>query len=449
MAANLSSKTGVLALTALLFACTNGEAILQGERLTPRAAMNGEDAQASAEADKAAPLATGAASVPVSLPAARGGDWTHRAGNGQHNPGNAAYSGALAQVWAANIGKANSRKNRGAADPIVAGGRIFTLDSGATVAATAPNGGALWQADLMPASDHAGDGSGGGLAYGEGLLFATTGYGEIIALNPASGGVIWRQKVGSAIGGAPAVAAGKVFAVARDGSTWAVDAKTGKVAWQLPGSPSVSGVTGASSPATDGTTVYFPLSNGVIRAIKAADGTPAWIEAVGGRRLGRAFGAFSDVTGDPVIAGGTLYAATSAGATSAMDAKTGQQIWHAGEGASSPVVVTGNAIFMANDEDQLVRLDAASGAVVWRIDMPYYLKDKAKRRKAIHAYYGPVLAGGRLIVASSDGVLQSFDPASGRMIGQADLPGGAASAPVVAGGVLYVVSGSGKLLAFR
>jgi outer membrane protein assembly factor BamB len=60
-----------------------------------------------------------------------------------------------------------------------------------------------------------------------------------------------------------------------------------------------------------------------------------------------------------------------------------------------------------------------------------------------------VLAGGRLVVVSSDGFVRSFDPASGTFLGAAELPGGAASGPAVAGGTLYVISRKGQLHAFR
>ncbi len=102
-----------------------------------------------------------------------------------------------------------------------------------------------------------------------------------------------------------------------------------------------------------------------------------------------------------------------------------------------------------NDEDQLVRLDAGSGAVIWRVDLPYYLKDRLARRKTIYAYHGPILAGGRLVVTGSSGAVQSFDPASGQLVASVPVAGGAASGPAVAGGVLYVVSANGQLLAFR
>jgi sugar lactone lactonase YvrE len=46
-------------------------------------------------------------------------------------------------------------------------------------------------------------------------------------------------------------------------------------------------------------------------------------------------------------------------------------------------------------------------------------------------------------------LIRQFDPTSGALIGQVDLPGGAASGPVVAGETLYVLSKNGQLHAFR
>ena len=72
-----------------------------------------------------------------------------------------------------------------------------------------------------------------------------------------------------------------------------------------------------------------------------------------------------------------------------------------------------------------------------------------RKQSKVWNHYGPVLAGGKLYVASSDGYLRVFDPASGALIGTAEIPGGAAAAPAVAGQTLYVVSHDGQLIAFR
>lgn len=428
---------GALAILAFIAGCTDGELILDGERQDVRGASIATDT-------------AGAQATPIALPGAvTNADWTHRAGNAGHRAGHVALAASLTPVWAAPIGAGDGRKNRISADPVVAGGRIFTMDAEATVTATGTNGAAIWQVDLTPSSDRAGDASGGGLAFGEGRVFATTGFGELVALDPASGAVVWRQRFDAAVGGAPAVSDGRVYVVARDASAWAVRASDGKVEFVLPGTPSTSGVMGVAAPAVDARQVVFPFSSGQLISVAKDSGIGLWGAYVAGQRRGRAYASLADLTGDPVIADGVVYAGTSAGRLSAVNADTGLTVWTVRDGAMSPVVVAGGAVFFVNDEDQLMRLNAGDGAEIWRIDMPYFTKDKDKKRRAIYAHYGPVLAGGRLVLASSDGLIRSFDPASGALISTVEMGDGAASAPVVAQGVLYVVTKDGKLRAFR
>jgi outer membrane protein assembly factor BamB len=77
------------------------------------------------------------------------------------------------------------------------------------------------------------------------------------------------------------------------------------------------------------------------------------------------------------------------------------------------------------------------------------VSDRPRRQAERYAHYGPVVAGGRVIVASGDGVIRQFDPVAGGLLAQVALPGGAASAPIVAGGTLYVMNRDGQLVAFR
>lgn len=437
------SGCGALALVAALSACGEKEVILQGVRQDPMTAEIGTEPDPNALAPQ--PVVA----QPIGVPAARSNaEWTHRGGTVTHEIGNVALGSSLTPIWAANIGEGENRKHRITADPVVSGGRVFTLDSRALVSATGTNGATLWQVDLTPGADRADDASGGGLAAGEGRVFVTTGFGELVALDPASGAIVWRQRFDAAPAGAPAVSDGNVFVTARDGSAWSVRASDGKVNWTLPGTPG-AGVTSGTSPAVDGRQVIFPFSTGLMVATDKTNGQSLWTAFAAGERQGRAYASVRDVTGDPVISGGMVYAGTSSGRTVALNADTGLPVWSAGEGAVSPPLVFGGSVFVVNDEDQLVRLNAADGTVIWRVDLPYYLKDRLGKRKTIYTYYGPILAGGRLVVTTSAGFVQSFDPASGSLVSSAELAGGAASGPAVAGGTLYVVSANGQLVAFR
>ncbi|MGO4855178.1 outer membrane protein assembly factor BamB family protein [Phaeovulum sp. W22_SRMD_FR3] len=441
----LTQRIGLVSLLALATACAPKEPILQGERLAPRDLLTGVVAGPSAT-----PV-PGAALPALRLPGVQANaEWTHRAGNAAHDLVQAALpGGGLTPVWSANVGTGGGRKHRITADPVVGAGRIYTLDSRSDVTATATNGATLWTADLSPASESADDASGGGLAYDAGTVYATTGFGELIALDAATGAVRWRQDFDAAVGGAPTVRDGMVYVVARDASGWAIRASDGRVQWQLPGTPSPSGVTGVSAPAANATTVVFPFASGEMVTSLRKSGLNLWTAKVAGARLGRAYASVTDLTGDPVIVGNVVYAGSSAGKLGAFDLATGERIWTAPEGAVSPVQVAGGSIFLVSDESQLMRIDAATGDALWSVALPYFTKEKVKKQNEIVAHYGPVLAGGRLFVASGDGALQAFDPATGALLGQAAIPGGASSAPVVAGGTLYVLGENAQLHAFR
>ena len=433
----------------LLSGCAVRERILEGERFDLRA-----DLTASEPVEGGAPVIDTTNDIanraePIGLPAAQANaDWTQRAGNVRHLTHHASLTGAPARVWTADIGAGNGRRERLIAAPVVAGGRVFAIDAESRVTAVTTGGAVLWSVSLVPDYDSSAL-SGGGLAYGDGRLFATTSYGEIVALDPASGAVAWRQRLTSTITGAPAVDGGVVYAVGRDSSGWAVRADNGRVIWTVPGTPAATGMIGSAAPAVSGTAVLFPFASGEVAAVDRTTGTPMWVSTVAGGRLGRAYAGVSEITGDPVVAGAVTYVGNQSGRTIAVETETGKLLWTARDGAYGPVLPVGNSVFLVNDEARLVRLDAATGATIWSVDMPYFLKDKPQKRQRITTHYGPVLAGGRLVVVSGDGLVRLFNPVDGAMTGSAEIPGGAAAQPALAGGLLFVLGGKGQLHAFR
>lgn len=436
-------------LLALLAACGDREVILQGERFPIRADL-ADSLPVEGEPAPVAPPPAENLSLPISLPAQVSTDWTHRAGNARHLMPHAALSATPQRVWSADIGAGSSRKNRIAAAPVVADGRVFAIDAGTQVTATSVSGGTLWSVDLTADFDKGGGQSGGGLAVAGERLFVATGYGEVVALQASSGAVLWRQRVDAPVSGAPATDGEAVYVSGRDGSAWAINAADGKVIWQVVGTPGITGYVGTAAPTVGDRAVIFPTSAGDLMAVlKIGGGTKIWQASLAGKRLGRAYAFSADVTGDAVIDGKVLYAGSAAGRTVAMSASSGERIWSAGEGALGPVAVAGGSLFLVNDEAELVRLDASTGEVIWAVPMPYFTNDKIKRRKGIHAHYGPILAGGRVMVVSSDGLLRAFNPEDGSLTHTAEIPGGAAAQPAVSGGTLFVVGGNGQLHAFR
>jgi outer membrane protein assembly factor BamB len=437
------------AAVALLAACER-EVILPGERFAVRTPLE-LSVPVEGEALPVAPPDQPENQLrPIGLPAmGANGEWSQRGGNALHASPHGTLSSTPQLVWAMDIGAGNSKRNRITAAPVVSGGVVFGMDALAQVTAVSVSGAALWRADLTADFDRGGAQSGGGLAVAAGRVYAATGYGEVVAMDAASGGVVWRQRLGAPAAGAPAVAGGAVYQMSADGTGWALDAGSGRVNWTLPAAKNQLASDTGAAPAVSGTNVIFPFSAGVMIAVAADDGTPLWQAAITGNRLGRAFANSGDITGDPVVSGGVVYVGTAAGRTGAFREETGERVWTAEDGAVNPGLVFGGSVFVVSDDGALVRMDAGTGERIWATPLPGFAEAKPRRFNQFYAHFGPVLAGGRLVTVSSDGLLRQYDPASGAVVGSVPVPGGAASNPALAGGMMYVVTARGQLLAFR
>ncbi|MDT0682753.1 PQQ-binding-like beta-propeller repeat protein [Roseicyclus sp. F158] len=429
------------ALASLALTGCNRETILPGERVGVRDVLDMGRVEGELP-----PAGARAFAAPAQV---NHSEWTHRNGTARHEIQHPALGASLSRIWTANIGEGDTRKQRITADPVVSGGRVFTLDSVSTVSAHSTSGALLWSRNLRPAGESSRGASGGGLAIGGGRLFVSTGYGELRALDPATGAEMWEQEFDGPISGAPTVMGDLVYVSTRDARAFAVGAANGRLQWQVAAAPTDSVMVNGAGPAASGAAVVFPFGSAELVTTLPRGGLQIWNATLAGKRLGRAWAGVTDITGDPVIDGNVVYAGSPSGRVAAFELGTGERLWTAREGAMSPVWPAGGSVFLVSDINELVRLDAATGQKIWANPLPFFTNDAPKRRRDIYTHYGPILAGGRLWVGSSDGLLRAFSPETGALAAQVELPGGASTNPVVAGGTLYIVSGSGQLHAYR
>lgn len=389
-------------------------------------------------------------SAPISIPRARAfSSWTHRGGDIDHAPDHAELGSALALAWTADIGGGNDRRHRVTAEPVAARGQIYTLDSTGTVSALNAQGDIVWQSSVSPSSEPM-DASGGGLAVDGETLYVTSAFGALHALETETGNTRWTQDLDASGVAAPTVAGGIVYVGGGDSRAWAINASTGRINWTFSGVPSDQSFAGGASPAVGRSLAIFPFANGDVQAVFRRGGFNRWNASVSGTREGFAVNKISEIAADPVIDNGRVYVGNFSGRIAAFNGTTGNRIWTAEQGANGSILPVGrNDLFTITDQNQLIRLSAKDGSVVWSKQLPHFLNENVKRRAEVVVHYGPVLAGGRLIVASSDGVLRQFSATDGSALASVELPAGAASNPIVVDEVLYVVTAKGQLAAFR
>ena len=375
--------------------------------------------------------------------------WTHQGGNAQHIASHAELPAELTLRWSRQIGAGDAKRHQISAAPVAQAGQLYTIDSQSMVTALDETGSILWQTKLGRSSDQLTDASGGGLAVRGTQLFVTTGFGTVVALDTASGAQLWSQDLASYGGASPTVYEDLLYIAARDGAAWAIDTTNGRIEWQLAGPTVAASHTGGPGPAVSDKYAVFPFGSGDVLASFRRGGLRSWSSGLSGARLGLASTQVRDLTGQPVIEGASVYLASSVGRMAAVDLNTGLRIWTAKQGSQGHILIAGSAVFAVSDASNLIRLSKDDGTLIWSIPLPEFTKKSVKSRAKIHAHYGPILAGGRLILASSDGLIRQFNPADGTLVSTVDLPGGAASAPIVVNGALYVLNTKGDLLAFR
>ncbi|MDH3580327.1 MAG: PQQ-binding-like beta-propeller repeat protein, partial [Hyphomicrobiales bacterium] len=174
-----------------------------------------------------------AARKPVSISAPqRNTDWSQPGGVATNAPGHLQVSGGLGTSWRADVGEGSSDKGRLTASPIVYQGKIFAIDTRGRVAAfSASGGGRVWRVDLAPENEKGEEGFGGGLAVDEGRLYATTGFGTAVALNPANGEVLWTRNIGTPVRSSPTAVGGKLYFVSADSRLFCLSGKDGADVW--------------------------------------------------------------------------------------------------------------------------------------------------------------------------------------------------------------------------
>ena len=389
------------------------------------------------------------AAVPMALPAATANaDWAQSGGSPSKLVEHVALGNAIAPAWSSAIGAGSTKSRRLGGGPVVAGGRVYTIDTlGAVRAHDAATGATVWAARFGDAKGNENILYGGGVAVDGGRVYATNGFGHVAALDAATGAVAWTVRPGGPLRGAPTVADGSVYIISQDNQIFALKAADGTTAWSASAALEVAGVFGNGAPAVDRGTVVAGFSSGELNAYRYENGRMVWQDALSRTSISTGVGALSDIDADPVIAGSIVYALGQGGRMVALDLTSGQRVWELNMAGIATPWVAGDWLFAVNDKAQLIAVQRMSGKIRWISQLPRWLKESKKTGQI--NYYGPVLAGDRLIVAGSNGALIQVDPATGTVQSQGSVGGGVRFQPVVAGGSLYLMTEEGRLLAYR
>ena len=440
-----SVRTKFVVLTLAALAASGCSIFKKG---TPKTPVLGERvAVLTAELDVAVDPAT--AALPFSLPEpVTNTEWGQSGGNAAKSMGHVALGQSLGEAWEVSIGKGGTLSQRLASSPAVGDGKVFTIDTQATVRAfDASTGATAWSTQFGTDKNNNVSLFGGGVAYGNGRVYATNGLGYVAALDARNGGIIWQVHPTGPLRGAPTVVGESVYVITQDNQIYALKASDGSTDWSQSAALEIAGMFGSASPAVGQGTVVAGFSSGELNAYRYENGRLVWQDQLARTSIRTSVASISDVDADPVIDSGQVIAVGQGGRMVSIDLLSGQRQWELNIAGISTPWVAGEWIYVATDDGKIICVSRSNGKIRWIAQAPAFRHEK-KKAGPIN-YVGPILAGGRLIVASSEGALINIDPSNGSFQSQTSIRGSVHLPPVVANNMLYILDDDGRLHAWR
>ena len=388
------------------------------------------------------------ANVAVTLPPANINEaWAQPGGNASKSPGHVELSQGLKRIWTASVTGANPRA-RLAASPVMSDGRLYVVDTTARVTAFDANTGAqIWSNALEVKNDGKSSRYGGGVSATATNIFATNGVGDVASLAADTGALVWKKRPAGPLRGAPTLSNGNLYVMTQDNQIYALRQSDGEPQWNEAGPVAASGIFGVGAPAAAQGTVIAGYSSGELAAYRYENGRSLWSDTLSRTAMSTSVSTLTDIDADPVIDRGRVFALGKGGRMASYELVSGQRIWEINiAGISTPVAV-GDWVFVMTDEAKLLCVARSSGNVRWISKLQRFKNEKKK--KGPISWYGPILAGGRLIVANSHGAIWSISPDEGAATEVFDVKNDVSLAPIVANNTLYILDDSGRISAFR
>ena len=380
-------------------------------------------------------------------PAITNAAWSQSGGNASKNIGHIALGASPTTAWTAQIAGSSSRA-RLASAPVASDGRVFVIDTDAQINAfDLASGKRVWAVDFSVKGDGRPSVFGGGVSILGDRIYATNGVGEVAALNASDGEIIWRVKPAGPLRGSPTLAFNSAYVMTQDNQLFALNAANGEVLWSEAASNRQAGVFGVAAPAAGQATIIAGFSSGELSAYRFENGTNVWSDALARTRISTAVATLSDIDADPIIDRGRVYALGEGGRMAAYQLTVGQRIWEINIAGTSTPALAGEWLFALTDDAKLLCIARTTGKVRWIAELQRW-KSPKKKTGAI-SWTGPILAGNRLIVASSEGEVTAIAPSDGSITPMYDLGKAVTVSPIVVDNTLIILDDSGKISAFR
>jgi outer membrane protein assembly factor BamB len=337
----------------------------------------------------------------------------------------------LSRRWSINVGNGQGSKYNQLA-PVVDGSVIFAAsENGDLVAVDIASGDLLWRVRTRETIT-------GGVGAGNGLVMLGTQDAEVLVFDQSDGSQLWRAPVTSEVLSAPQTNGDVVALQTVDDKLVAFDARTGERRWIYEATLPVLTLRGTSKPIFVADAVIAGFSNGTLVAVSADNGIWRWEERVAVPQGRYDIDRVIDIDGDLLLDNNVILAASYQGNVMGFDVRTGRIVWGMEASSYRGLAQGFGNLYMATDRGHVIAVRTNTDSEVWRND-----------ELDLRQLTSPTPIGNYIAVADFEGYVHLMSQIDGRIVGRTRMDNdGVRARPVASGNTLYVYGNSGRLTAF-
>jgi outer membrane protein assembly factor BamB len=338
---------------------------------------------------------------------------------------------AVERVWSASLGGGEPELRIGLA-PATDGERVYAASRDGDVLAIDPESGRiLWRVRTKAALA-------GGPGAGSGHVALGTTNGEVMLLDAASGDRKWQVPVGGEVLAAPALSPDVVVVRTVAGVLVGLSVADGRQLWREDQQIPRLTLRGTGAPVIVDNTAVCGFDNGRVVAVDLRNGDVLWDQLVAPARGRTELERLVDIDSAIKVSGADLFVVSFQGRAAMLALDTGQAWWSRELSSHRGLDFDEDRLFVAGSEGAVIALARRSGAELWRQD--------GLRLRRLSA---PAAVGGHVVVGDFEGYLHWLAVEDGQFAARVKAGDRLSNAPLVVGQTVVVQDDKGRVSAYR
>jgi outer membrane protein assembly factor BamB len=338
------------------------------------------------------------------------------------------------KLWSEGVGGGKKQiKLRLGLGPAIDNGIVFAAShKGEIVAVALDTGRNVWVKKLkVPIS--------AGPAAGSGIVVAGSSKGAVIALDGATGRQLWRAQINSELLSSPAISEKVVVIRSVDGRLHGLDTHSGTELWSVEQQVPRLSLRGTAIPIVAKEVAISGFDNGKVMAVSLNTGDTIWDTALASPHGRTELDRLVDIDSAVRVVGENVFAAGFQGRTAMLALDSGQLWWSHDMSSYRGLAVDADNLYVTQSDGTVVAMRQRDGAELWR-------NDKIRRR----GLSTPIVTGTAIAIADFQGYIHWLDKNTGVLVARQRIAKQRVSNPPAgADDTIVVLTDGGTLAAYR